>query len=72
VPAGDRPLLDAYAEGLAHYRARRFEEARGSFQRCLSLAPGDGPAALFLERLEQLIAHPPDETWNGVFKMTHK
>ncbi len=71
-PAGDRALLDGFALGLAHYRERRFAEARTAFEQCLTQSAHDGPAKLFLERLEALAAHPPGEEWNGVFKMQHK
>jgi adenylate cyclase len=72
APAGDRPLLDAYAEGLALYRGQKFAEAREAFGRALSHAPGDGPSELLLRRSEAMAGEPPGSGWDGVFKMEHK
>ena len=72
APDADKPLLDAYAEGLKLYRAQRFSEARLSFEQCLALHPGDGPATLFLGRCDEMASVPPGEGWDGVFKMMHK
>ncbi len=43
-------LRSRYAEGLAAYRARRFDDARASFNAALGAVPGDGPAMAFLQR----------------------
>ena len=72
VPEHERPLIDTYANGLQLYRARKFSQARGEFQTCLSLAPGDGPSRLFVARCEDMLAAPPGHDWDGVFKMEHK
>ena len=37
-------LQSAYAEGLAAYRERRWDEAGAAFARALEAVPGDGPA----------------------------
>jgi adenylate cyclase len=71
-PERDRPLLDTYANGLGLYRRRKFSEARYEFETCLALAAGDGPARLFLARCDAMLATPPGEDWDGVFRMEHK
>jgi adenylate cyclase len=71
-PERDRPLLDTYANGLALYRRRKFAEARYEFETCLALAAGDGPSRLFLARCDTMLATPPGEDWDGVFRMEHK
>jgi adenylate cyclase len=71
-PERDRPLLDTYANGLGLYRRRKFSEARYEFETCLALAAGDGPARLFLARCDAMLATPPGENWDGVFRMEHK
>ncbi len=68
----DAAVIGVYGEGLALYRAQRFSTAKLSFERCLELAPGDGPSRLFAGRCDEMAAHPPGEGWDGVFKMTHK
>jgi class 3 adenylate cyclase len=57
-----------FAEGLAHYRARRFEEARAAFL----ASPEDGPSRVFAARCELLLAQPPPEDWDGVFSLETK
>src|SRR5262249_20632347 len=42
-------LLSRYANGLAAYRAQRWDEARGAFAAVLEAAPGDGPATALLK-----------------------
>ena len=37
-------LRERYAEGLAAYRARRWDDARQAFQAALEAVPGDGPS----------------------------
>ena len=66
------PLLEGYAEGLELYRQQRFSEARLQFESLLERYPGDGPSTLFLGRCDLMLASPPGENWDGVFKMEHK
>src|SRR5665213_442380 len=61
-----------FAEGLALYRAQKWDEATACFQKCLELDPQDGPGAIFLERCKQLKEHPPAMDWDGVFVMKTK
>jgi adenylate cyclase len=72
APERDRPLLDTYANALTLYRSRKFSEARYEFETCLTLADGDGPSRLFLARCDAMLAAPPGEGWDGVFRMGHK
>jgi len=65
-------LRERYAAALALYRDRDFPAARTGFQACLDLAPGDGPASLFVKRTGDLIAHPPAADWDGVWRLTEK
>src|ERR1700689_2430523 len=45
-----------YSEGLAAYRARRWDEATSAFKAALAAAPGDGPCMVLLARSERLRA----------------
>jgi class 3 adenylate cyclase len=60
---------NAYAEGLARWRARDFAAARDAFAR---FAAADPPAALFLARAETLAAAPPGPEWEPVATLTEK
>ena len=64
--------VKAFEEGLAHYRAQKWDEATKCFKNCLDLDPKDGPAGIFLERCKVLKQNPPATNWDGVFVMKTK
>jgi len=66
-----QPLLTVFAEGLAAYRAGKFEEALQVFQEILSAYPNDGPSKLFAKRSGLYVEAPPP-AWDGVFVATSK
>lgn len=61
-----------YAEGLAGYRARRFDEARAAFNTALEAVPGDGPSRTLLGRIAQFEASAPDAGWDGAWRLEQK
>ena len=61
-----------YAEGLAAYRACRFDDARAAFNAALEHAPGDGPSRTMLARIAQFEANPPAADWDGAWRMESK
>ncbi|MBR1365439.1 adenylate/guanylate cyclase domain-containing protein [Bradyrhizobium ottawaense] len=65
-------LRTHYAEALAAYRARRFDEARAAFNAALEAVPGDGPSRTMLGRIAQLGAKPPEEGWDGAWRLEQK
>jgi adenylate cyclase len=65
-------LCGLFAEALAAYRARDWDLAEGKFQKCLKLAPEDGPSRLFEQRVASLRANPPAAGWQGVWQATEK
>jgi hypothetical protein len=69
-PAGTPPPphVTRFAQGLAHYRARRFAEARAAF----AASPDDKPSQRFTERCEALLLAPPPDDWDGVFTLDNK
>ena len=73
LEAGLREQLGPdYAEGLAAYRACRWEEARNAFNAALEAAPDDGPSLTLLGRIEKLESNPPPSDWDGAWQMDHK
>ena len=66
-----RALLDAYAEGLAQYRAGRFEAARTTFESIVAERGGDGASETLLARMRELGGVPPDG-WEGVWSFQSK
>ncbi|MGX1323015.1 class 3 adenylate cyclase [Bradyrhizobium sp. USDA 377] len=65
-------LREHYAEGLAAYRTCRFAEARAAFNAALEAVPGDGPSRTLLDRIAQLEANPPEEGWDGAWRLEQK
>lgn len=65
-------LRSRYHEGLAAYRAARWEDARNAFNAALEVSPGDGPSLTLLSRVDHLQSNPPPADWNGSWQMEHK
>ncbi|MBX9823834.1 MAG: adenylate/guanylate cyclase domain-containing protein [Xanthobacteraceae bacterium] len=59
----------AYAEGLARYRARDF---KGAAEQFASVAADDPPSALFLQRVKKLAHNPPGPDWEPVSAQDEK
>jgi hypothetical protein len=65
-------LRERYAEGLAAYRARRWDEARQAFDAALEAVPGDGPSTAMARRVEHFQASPPAADWDGAWRLDQK
>jgi class 3 adenylate cyclase len=65
-------LRSQYSEGLAAYRARRWDDACGAFNAALEAMPGDGPSLALLKRIESLRRDPPAVDWDGTWHMDGK
>ena len=65
-------LLERYAEGLAAYRARRWDDARQAFSAALEAVPGDGPSMVLIKRIDDFLANPPAADWDGAWHLDYK
>jgi class 3 adenylate cyclase len=65
-------LRSRYAEGLAAYRAGRWEEARAAFARALQAVPDDGPSMTLAARVEGFMQNPPAKDWDGAWQLDQK
>jgi adenylate cyclase len=65
-------LREHYAEGLAAYRARNWDEAARAFQAALDLNPRDGPSMTMAARVRSFEASPPADDWDGSWHLEHK
>jgi adenylate cyclase len=65
-------LRDRYAEALREYRAQRWDRAEAGFRECAALRAGDGPSAVFLERIRALRQAPPAGDWDGVWRLAEQ
>ena len=65
-------LRDRYSEGLAAYRARRWDDARSAFDAALQADPADEPSRIFVKRVDDFKAKPPPEDWDHAWHFDHK
>jgi class 3 adenylate cyclase len=72
LTAAQIELRARFAEGLAAYRAQRWDEARRAFAAALAAIPGDGPSMTFISRIERLMAAPPGDGWDGAWHLERK
>jgi class 3 adenylate cyclase len=72
LTAAQLGLRARFAEGLAAYRAQRWEDARRAFEAALLAIPGDGPSMAFIKRIDRLVATPPGEGWDGAWHLERK
>ncbi|KAF0166114.1 MAG: adenylate cyclase [Rhodocyclaceae bacterium] len=64
-------VLDAFNEGLTHYRRREWGDAERCFRQALGANPGDGPSRIYLDRCGIYRDAPPPDDWDGVWTMQH-
>ncbi|WP_298271193.1 adenylate/guanylate cyclase domain-containing protein [uncultured Bradyrhizobium sp.] len=65
-------LRQHYADGLAAYRARRWDDAEHAFTAALHAAPGDGPSLAMQARVLDFRRSPPPADWDGAWHLEHK
>ena len=65
-------LAERFALGLAAYRRQAWTEATTAFRSCIELAPEDGPARVFLDRIPLLSAQSLPANWDGVWILAEK
>jgi class 3 adenylate cyclase len=71
--ASERLVLQArYAEGLAAYRARRWDEARRAFDAALEAVPSDEPSKSLIKRINDFVREPPPDDWDGTWRFDYK
>ncbi len=64
--------IQAHARGLDLYRSRMFDKAGHAFSELAAQFPERPLYALYRQRCEYFITHPPDKSWDGVFSHTSK
>jgi adenylate cyclase len=61
-----------FHQALAHFRARRWDEAEALLQALASIAPAVKLYRLYRERIADFRASPPGPDWDGVFGFSTK
>ncbi len=65
-------VLALYHDGLTHYQNRDWQAGIRAFSAVTQLNADDGPSIMYLQRCQQLLAHPPADDWDGVWTMQSK
>jgi class 3 adenylate cyclase len=65
-------LAERFAQALVAYRRQAWTEATEAFRSCLELAPEDGPARVFLDRIPLLSSQSLPQNWDGVWILSEK
>ncbi|PAY04094.1 adenylate/guanylate cyclase domain-containing protein [Bradyrhizobium sp. UFLA03-84] len=65
-------LRQHYADGLAAYRERRWDDAEQAFAAALAAAPGDGPSIAMKARVATFRQNPPAADWDGAWHLESK
>jgi adenylate cyclase/guanylate cyclase len=69
LTSAEQTMIDNYADGLAHWRAREFERAAECFARSAEI---DRPASLFAARARDLAQNPPEADWDPIRTLQEK
>jgi adenylate cyclase len=70
--AEQRWLCTTFADALAAYRSRRWDEAQAHWSAILQRFPNDGPSRFYVERTRRHTAEPPAADWDAVERMASK
>jgi adenylate cyclase len=65
-------LRECYEAAQRNYLAQSWDSAEAGLHECLKICPNDGPARVFLERIQVLRRNPPGKNWNGVWQLVEK
>jgi adenylate cyclase len=64
-------VLEAFNEGLTHYRRREWTAAERCFHQAIAANPADGPSRIYLDRCGIYHDTPPPADWDGVWTVPH-
>ena len=68
-----REACAIFAEGLAAFRSRSWEQARATFKQCIDFTGKDGPSQFYLSLCVQYLKTPPaEEPWDAVVTLEKK
>ncbi len=63
---GSLAWIKLYEQGLAHYRAARFEQAVAAFKAADQARNGDPASVAMMARAQSLVDSPPSEGWRAI------
>ena len=69
TPCDDANVVNLTQQAIALYRGRDWDGAEAGFRELLELAPEDGVASLYLERIAAFRSTPPAANWDGAAEL---
>jgi adenylate cyclase len=69
TPCEDDGAIEASRRAIAAYRARDWDAAESAWRDVAEALPGDGVAAIYLERIGMLRATAPEESWQAAVEL---
>ena len=71
--SSDLKKLSAMSErALVHYLSSEWKEAEDNYKEILNAFPNDKTAQIFVSRCKNLRENPPDDKWDGVYRLNQK
>ncbi|WP_055077251.1 adenylate/guanylate cyclase domain-containing protein [Pseudanabaena sp. 'Roaring Creek'] len=65
-------IIEHYHAGREHYLARKFSKAVAEFAEVLELDHHNKAANIHITRCQHFLLNPPENEWDGVWRMTEK
>jgi adenylate cyclase len=65
-------IIEHYHAGREHYLSRKFSKAVAAFAEVLELDSHNKAANLHITRCQHFLLNPPDDEWDGVWRLTEK
>jgi adenylate cyclase len=72
VAAQKVSVLVAYERAISVYQEQAWSKAVDLFSQIVEQAPLDALSKIYLDRAVYFLENPPEENWNGVFRMSSK
>ena len=72
IDTATRARCAGFAEALADFRARRWQQAIDAFRALLVRFGEDGPARYYLRLADQYAVDPPPASWDGILAVRQK
>jgi adenylate cyclase len=69
TPCEDAKVLELTQRAIGLFREQKWDAAEAAFRELLAIAPEDGIAKLYLERIAAFRTEPPGPSWDGAMAL---
>lgn len=64
--------VSVYRDAIRYYYDMEWDKAIDKFEKVKKILPDDGPSNTYIKRSQEFKANPPDDDWDGVYRMLRK